>query len=110
MDKSQKTILNNKIQINKNTHYMIYLYNILENVHQCRQEMGVQVWEEGITKETKGTFGGDGHVHFLNCGDGSTSMCKSEFITSYNLNMCHYIGQFYSQWSYYKHTKKRKRK
>lgn len=78
------------MRTNQSTHYMNYVYNTPESAHQCRQGMGMQTWREPITKVPKETLEGDGHLHFLNFGDSSSIIYKSELIKRHNLNKCHY--------------------
>ena len=78
------------MQTNQSTRYMIYVYNTPESAHQCTQGMGMQTWKKAITKVPKESLEGDGPLHFLNFGHNSSSVYKSEVITRYNLNKCHY--------------------
>lgn len=66
----------------KTTYCIFHFYKMLENVNLSRVIGSRSVREEGGVlrmggrgcKLYKETFGGDGHVHYLQCGDGFTGV------------------------------------
>ena len=51
--------------------------------------------EGGITKGHGENFGGDIYIHYLDCTDGFTGVCKSKLIKLYTLNRQFIIRQLY---------------
>ena len=51
--------------------------------------------EGGITEDYEETFGGDGYVRYLDCGDVFVGVYMSKLIKFYTLKMCSLLCQLY---------------
>lgn len=60
----------------------------------------------GISRRNEETFGGDGYIHHLDCGNSFMGVYMSKLIKLFILNMWFIACQLYSNKVVYKHKRK----